>query len=78
MSHKGPILITGGAGCIGSHCRKAVAEAGFLPIGYDSLSTGHKAFVRWGPLIVANVQDSSKIASVIRQHGAGGHALRRF
>jgi UDP-glucose 4-epimerase/UDP-arabinose 4-epimerase len=69
MSHKGSILITGGAGYIGSHCSKAVAEAGFLPIGYDNLSTGHKAFVQWGPLIVADVQDSSKIAAVIREHG---------
>jgi UDP-arabinose 4-epimerase len=68
MSHKGSILITGGAGYIGSHCSKAVAEAGFLPIGYDNLSTGHKAFVQWGPLIVADVHDGSRIAAVIREY----------
>jgi UDP-arabinose 4-epimerase len=68
MSHKGSILITGGAGYIGSHCSKAVAEAGFLPIAYDNLSTGHKKFAQWGPLVVADVQDSSRIADVIREH----------
>jgi UDP-glucose 4-epimerase/UDP-arabinose 4-epimerase len=67
MSHKGSILITGGAGYIGSHCSKAVAEAGFLPIAYDNLSTGHKQFAQWGPLIVADVQDSDRVASVIRE-----------
>jgi UDP-glucose 4-epimerase/UDP-arabinose 4-epimerase len=70
MSHKGSILISGGAGYIGSHCAKAVAEAGYLPIVYDNLSTGHKDFVQWGPLIVADVLDSSKIASTIREHDA--------
>jgi UDP-arabinose 4-epimerase len=69
MSHKGSILITGGAGYIGAHCSKAVAEAGFLPVCYDNLSTGHESFVRWGPLIVGDVQDSAKIAETIREHG---------
>jgi UDP-arabinose 4-epimerase len=70
MSLKGSILITGGAGYIGAHCSKAVAEAGFLPIVYDNLSTGHKDFVQWGPLIVADVLDSSKVSSAIREHHA--------
>jgi UDP-arabinose 4-epimerase len=68
MPHKGSILITGGAGYIGSHCSKAVAEAGFLPIAYDNLSTGHKQFAQWGPLIVADVLDGDRVASVIREH----------
>jgi UDP-arabinose 4-epimerase len=70
MGAKTSILIVGGAGYIGSHCSKAVAEAGFLPIAYDNLVTGHTNFVRWGPLIVGDVQDSAKIASVIREHDA--------
>jgi UDP-arabinose 4-epimerase len=69
MSNRGSILITGGAGYIGSHCSKAVAEAGFLPICYDNLSTGHADFVQWGPLIVGDVLDSAKIASIIRDRG---------
>ena len=67
MSNRGSILITGGAGYIGSHCSKAVAEAGFLPICYDNLSTGHADFVQWGPLIIGDVLDSAKIASIIRE-----------
>ena len=46
MASKGSILITGGAGYIGSHCAKAVAEAGYLPVVYDNLSTGHRDFAR--------------------------------
>jgi UDP-arabinose 4-epimerase len=68
MSHKGSILITGGAGYIGSHCSKAVAEAGYFPICYDNLSTGHESLVRWGPLVVGDVKDSDKIASTLREH----------
>lgn len=68
MPHKGSILIIGGAGYIGSHCSKAVAEAGFVPICYDNLSTGHANFVQWGPLIVGDVRDSVKITSTIREH----------
>jgi UDP-glucose 4-epimerase/UDP-arabinose 4-epimerase len=46
MAEKGSILITGGAGYIGSHCSKEVAAAGFRPVGYDNLSTAHAGFVR--------------------------------
>jgi UDP-arabinose 4-epimerase len=76
MPHKGSILITGGAGYIGSHCSKAVAEAGFLPICYDNLSTGHANFVQWGPLIIGDVQDSAKVSSTIREHDV--HAVMHF
>lgn len=43
------ILVTGGAGFIGSHICKALAQSGFKPIAYDNLSTGHADSVRWGP-----------------------------
>lgn len=68
MSTKGAILIAGGAGYIGAHCSKAVAEAGFLPIVYDNLTTGHSSFVQWGPLVVGDVADCIKVASTIRQY----------
>ncbi len=42
MDHKGAILVAGGAGYIGAHCCKAVAEAGYAPVCYDNLSTGHR------------------------------------
>jgi len=68
MQNKGPILVTGGAGYIGSHCSKAMAEAGYLPICYDNLSTGHESFVKWGPFIQGDVRDAQQIASVVREH----------
>jgi UDP-arabinose 4-epimerase len=68
MQDKGSILVTGGAGYIGSHCSKAIAEAGHRPICYDNLSSGHESFVKWGPLIRGDIQDSQKIASTIREH----------
>ncbi|WP_315706575.1 MULTISPECIES: UDP-glucose 4-epimerase GalE [unclassified Bradyrhizobium] len=68
MRNRGAILIAGGAGYIGSHCSKAVAEAGFLPVCYDDLTSGHRSFVRWGPLVFGDVGDSAKVASTIRQY----------
>ena len=61
-------MVAGGAGYIGAHCSKAIAEAGFLPICYDNLSTGHASFVQWGPLVVGDIHDSQKISSIIREH----------
>jgi UDP-glucose 4-epimerase/UDP-arabinose 4-epimerase len=69
MGTKGAILIAGGAGYIGAHCSKALAEAGFTPIVYDNLTTGHRGFVQWGPLIVGDIADSAKVANTIRQYG---------
>jgi UDP-arabinose 4-epimerase len=68
MANPISILVTGGAGYIGSHCAKAAAESGFAPIVYDNLSTGHADFVQWGPLIVGDIHDDAKVTSVIREH----------
>src|SRR3954471_15410762 len=68
MGTKGAILVTGGAGYIGAHCCKAVAAAGFTPICYDNLTTGHRSFVQWGPLVVGDIADSIKVADAIRDH----------
>jgi len=43
------VLVTGGAGFIGSHTCKTLAAQGFLPVAFDDLSRGHADFVRWGP-----------------------------
>ncbi|MDV4158870.1 UDP-glucose 4-epimerase GalE [Rhizobium brockwellii] len=51
------ILVTGGAGFIGSHICKALSRAGMIPVTYDNLSTGHTDSVRWGPLIRAELAD---------------------
>lgn len=62
------VLVTGGAGYIGSHCCRALSDAGFLPVCYDNLSTGHKDFVRWGPLVEGDVRDSASIAEALRTY----------
>jgi UDP-glucose-4-epimerase GalE len=62
------ILVTGGAGYIGSHCCKALSEGGFLPICYDNLTTGHADFVRWGPLIVGDIRNQTQLVDAIRKH----------
>ncbi len=60
------ILITGGAGYIGSHTAKAVAAAGWNPITFDNLSMGHRWAVKWGPLVEADLADIAAIRSAIK------------
>ena len=67
MSDKPAILVTGGAGYIGAHACRALEAAGYQPIVYDNLSTGHRSFVR-GPLVVGNLVDKAKLARVFAQH----------
>jgi UDP-glucose-4-epimerase GalE len=61
------VLVTGGAGYIGSHCCKALAEAGFQPVVFDDLHTGHESFVRWGPFIKGDVRDGAALRAALRQ-----------
>ncbi len=61
-----PILVTGGAGYIGSHVCKALAQEGFLPIVYDNLSTGHAYAVKWGPFVEADLNDRVKLEEAIK------------
>jgi UDP-glucose-4-epimerase GalE len=61
------ILVTGGAGYIGSHACRALEAAGFEPVVYDNLSTGHRNFVR-GPLVIGDLLDKAKLAQVFARH----------
>jgi UDP-glucose 4-epimerase len=65
-----PILVTGGAGYIGAHCCNALADAGFVAITYDNLSTGHTDFVKWGPPVVGDVRDCASVNRAISDHKA--------
>ncbi len=51
------IVVTGGAGFIGSHACKALSRRGYMPIVLDNLSRGHRDAVKWGPLEVGDLQD---------------------
>ena len=64
------ILVTGGAGYIGSHTCKALAEAGFRPVVLDNLSTGHRWAVRWGPFAEGDLSDRAFIAEVLKTYRA--------
>jgi UDP-glucose-4-epimerase GalE len=58
------VLVTGGAGYIGSHICKELAKNGFTPIVIDNLSSGHKDFVKWGPLIVGDITNKQELKNV--------------
>lgn len=62
------ILVTGGAGYIGSHTCKMLKEEGFTPVTYDNLSTGHKYLVKWGPLVVGDLRDQETLSSVFKKY----------
>jgi UDP-glucose-4-epimerase GalE len=62
------ILVTGGAGYVGSHACKALAAAGHTPIVYDNLSRGHREFARWGPLEEGDIRDGAKLDAVFARH----------
>ncbi|CCG43061.1 UDP-glucose 4-epimerase GalE [Magnetospirillum molischianum] len=59
------VLVTGGAGYVGSHACKALSGAGFAPVCIDNLSRGHAQAVRWGPLIQGDLRDSALLRHTI-------------
>jgi UDP-glucose-4-epimerase GalE len=62
------VLVTGGAGYVGSHACKALAVAGFRPVVFDNLSTGHRWAVRWGPFERGDLGDIEALRRVMRRH----------
>lgn len=58
----GRVLVTGGAGYIGSHTAKALAQSGHEPVVFDDLSNGHPQAVQWGPLVRGDVRDASALS----------------
>ena len=67
MSDRPAILVTGGAGYIGAHACRALAGAGYNPVVYDNLSTGHADFVA-GPLVVADILDKTALARTFAEY----------
>ena len=62
------ILVTGGAGYIGSHAAKALARSGYTPIVLDNLVYGHREAVRWGPFVEGDLGDRRRLVETIRHH----------
>ena len=61
------VLVTGGAGYIGSHCCRALLAAGYHPVVYDNFSTGHRSFVT-GSLVTGDLKDGARLAHAFAQH----------
>jgi UDP-arabinose 4-epimerase len=62
------ILVTGGAGYIGSHACKALAWAGYTPVVFDSLVYGHRWAVKWGPLREDDILDAERLDAVLADY----------
>ncbi|MBI5591920.1 MAG: UDP-glucose 4-epimerase GalE [Deltaproteobacteria bacterium] len=62
------VLVTGGAGYIGSHTCKALAALGYLPVSLDNLIYGHTWAVQWGPLITGDITDALILDQVFSQY----------
>jgi UDP-arabinose 4-epimerase len=62
------ILVTGGAGYIGSHACKALAKAGYTPVTYDNLTYGHEWAVKWGPLEKGDICDRERLDEVLARY----------
>lgn len=66
------ILVTGGAGYIGSHVCKRLAQSGYLPITFDSLVRGHREAVRFGPLEIGDIRDGARLQEVVAKYRPEG------
>ncbi len=62
------VLVTGGAGYIGSHACKALAAAGYVPVTLDNLSTGWRDAVKFGPLVQADLMDRAALDAAFAEH----------
>jgi len=61
------ILLTGGAGYIGSHVVKLLAKKGYEVLVIDNLSTGHKEAVVYGKLEVVDLKEKKKLSELIKE-----------
>ncbi len=65
------ILVTGGAGYIGSHVVRQLGEAGERVVVLDNLSTGFEDAVLHGELVVGDTGDSDLVSRLLREYGVG-------
>jgi len=65
---RGVVLVTGGAGYVGSHACKALTLAGFTPVTFDNFSTGNRWAVRFGPLEPGDILDLATLHLAFKRH----------
>ena len=65
---KGTVLVVGGAGYVGAHVSKLLHQKNIPFIVLDNLSTGHKDFVKWRPLIHADLSDKTAVERCFQEH----------
>jgi UDP-glucose-4-epimerase GalE len=63
------VLVTGGAGYIGSHAAKALARAGHRVVVYDNLVAGHREAVQYGPFVQGDILDPAALGAAMKTHG---------
>lgn len=62
------VLVTGGAGYIGSHTAKVLARSGYRPVVLDDFRNGHRWAVQWGPCVEAELSDREAVRRALREH----------
>jgi UDP-glucose-4-epimerase GalE len=62
------VLVTGGAGYIGSHAAKALARAGYHVVVYDNLVAGHREAIRYGPLVEGDITDGAAVREALQRY----------
>lgn len=62
------VLVTGGAGYIGSHACKALKAAGFIPVTFDNLTTGWREAVKYGPLVEGDLMDRAALDAAFARY----------
>jgi UDP-arabinose 4-epimerase len=66
--HRGVVLVTGGAGFVGSHACQTLARAGYEPVTFDDLRTGDATSARYGPLVVGDLASPADIGAALAAH----------
>jgi UDP-glucose-4-epimerase GalE len=62
------VLVTGGAGYVGSHAAKALSRAGYRVVVFDNLVAGHREAVKWGDLVVGDITDVGAVTEALVRH----------
>lgn len=62
------ILVTGGAGYIGSHTNKLLNKTGYKTVVFDNLSRGHREFVKWGEFFLGDMKDEKQIRGCFEKY----------